>query len=127
MIATTKDLVNMHNMYGVTFDFDLNTNIRYVVGKSASDNWTIHRASSQSDVVFHLDKFSSPYVIVNVPLTDLTNDQIRLAAYLCKMYSKHKAHNNLGVLYTPISNTKLAHEVGSFNIVSNKKKRIIYL
>lgn len=98
-----------------------------IVGKNAENNWKIYNESSQTDTIFHLDKFSSPYVIIKIPMIDLTNEQIRTAAELCKSKSKYKNMTNVGVLYTPIANTYLGIKVGSFIIRSNHKKNIIFV
>ena len=102
-----------------------NIEIKYVVGKNAVDNWKIYKESSQTDTIFHLNKFSSPYVIINVPFKDITNEQIYTAAQLCKSKSKYKNLPNLGVLYTSISNTSLASKPGAFHINSNRKVKVV--
>ena len=99
--------------------------VKYLVGKNAVDNWKIYKESSQTDTIFHLDKFSSPYIIVNVPITDLTNEQIYTAANLCKSKTKYKNIPNLGVMYTSISNTTLGTNVGAFHITSNRKVKVV--
>jgi hypothetical protein len=97
---------------------------RFLVGKNAINNWEIYKASNQTDTIFHLDKFSSPYVIINIPITDLTKELIYIASILCKSKSKYKTLPNIGVLYTSISNTILGIKEGSFIINSNHKKNI---
>lgn len=101
--------------------------IAYILGKSAEDNWNIYRNSELTDVIFHLDKFSSPYVIINVPINELTKEQIQMAASMCKSNSKYKNLKNLGVMYTSISNTKLGDTVGSFIILRNKLVKTIHI
>ena len=100
---------------------------KYLLGKNAADNWKIYKESSQADTVFHLDKFSSPYVIVNLPIAELTPEHINTAAELCKSKSKYKNMSNIGVMYTPISNTILGDALGSFIISSNHKVKVIYI
>lgn len=105
-----------------------NTNgscVRFMLGKNAELNWLIYKASDQSDTIFHLNKFTSPYVIINVRIDMLTNDQIFIAALLCKSKSKHKNIPNIGIMYTSISNTFLGNKIGEFIIKNNKKKNII--
>ena len=97
----------------------------YTIGKNAEDNWKIYRESSQTNSIFHLDKFSSPYVIVNVPVEDLTNQQIYTAADLCKSHSKYKNVPNMGVMYTSISNTHLGKKPGAFIVNSNRKVKVV--
>lgn len=100
---------------------------KYIVGKNMEDNWKIYKGSSQKDTVFHLDKFSSPYVIVNVPVDQLSTQQINIAASLCKEKSKYKNLPSLGVMYTSIANTKLGTKVGSFIVASNRKRKVVNL
>jgi hypothetical protein len=97
----------------------------YVIGKNALDNWKIYKEASQRDTVFHLDGLTSPYVIVNRTMDELTTQIINTAADLCKSKSKHKHLHNLKVLYTSISNTRLGDAIGSFVVISNHKKRIV--
>jgi hypothetical protein len=98
---------------------------RFLLGKNAESNWSIYKVSSPNDTIFHVDKLSSPYVIVNIPMDKLTKEQIYAAAILCKSKSKHKSCHNLEILYTPISNTYLGDKVGLFIIKSENKKKII--
>ena len=97
----------------------------YLIGKNAADNWELYKKSQKTDSIFHLDKFSSPYVIVNIDMDSLTAEQINTAANLCKSHSKYKNVPQIGVLYTSISNTKLGKETGSFIIISNRKTKIV--
>lgn len=106
---------------------DSKDTVTYRVGKNATDNWKIYKESSHFDTVFHLDKFSSPYVIVNVPINELTMEQIMTAATLCKSKTKYKNVPNIGVMYTPIANTVLGLKLGSFIISSNHKTKTIYV
>lgn len=97
------------------------------VGTNASSNWEIYRASGQIATIFHLDKFSSPYVIVNRPVDQLNNNLVWLATIICKSRSKYKNVPNIGVSYTSMSNTYLGSEVGSFIIKNQHKKKVVYL
>lgn len=100
---------------------------KYTIGKNAEDNWKIYRESSQTHTIFHLDKFSSPYVIVNVAMQDLDNQKIYTAANLCKDNSRYKNIAHLAVMYTSISNTHLGKKPGSFIINSNHKVKIVHV
>lgn len=116
-------LIDILEEYSIDLDDVLQ--VKYYVGKNAGDNWLIYKNSSQMDTVFHLDKYSSPYVIVNQSIDQLTKNQILTAAVLCKSKSKYKNLKNISVLYTPIANTKLGNKEGSFIIKNNKKKLLI--
>lgn len=104
-----------------------NNEIKYIVGKNAIDNWKIYREAKQIDTIFHLEKFTSPYVIVNFPMNELTKEHIYMAANLCKDNSKYKNVPKLGILYTSISNTKLGNKVGSFVIINRHKIKTIMI
>jgi predicted ribosome quality control (RQC) complex YloA/Tae2 family protein len=97
----------------------------FLIGKNAEDNWNIYRKSSQTDVLFHLDKFSSPYVIVNVSIDEITKELIMKAAQLCKGKSKYNNVPNIGVFYTSISNTKLGDKVGSLTLKSKSRRKMV--
>jgi hypothetical protein len=109
-------------------DSSENTNaITYLVGKNAADNWRIYKESNLNDTIFHLEKFSSAYIIVNIPMDKMTTEQIANAANLCKSKTKYKNVPDIGVMLTPKSNTKLGNEVGSFIVLSNHKTKVIYV
>ena len=103
------------------------SDIKYIIGKNSVNNWEIYRESNKNDTIFHLDKFPSPYVIVNIPILELSIAQINYAAQLCKLKSKYKNLPNLGIMYTPISNTKLGTEIGSFVVISRRKTNVIHI
>ena len=132
----------IHGESGSVMPLDINL----LVGKNASNNWEIYKLSNlglgsvaentsqvnpargnQIDTIFHLDKFPSPYVIINKPIEELSTELIIFAATVCKSKSKYKNVPNIGVLYTPISNTIIGDKVGSFIIVSNRKKHVIHI
>lgn len=123
-VATEKDINDLVSLYGID-NIDIALSCRYLIGQNAKNNWNIYKSSQQSDTIFHLDKFSSSYIILNVKIDQLTKKQINTAALLCKFKSKYKNLNNISVLYTSISNTFLGDEIGTFIIKSNRKKKII--
>jgi predicted ribosome quality control (RQC) complex YloA/Tae2 family protein len=95
-------------------------NIEIVVGSNAKENWDLLELSDKTWIILHLDKFTSPYVIIknNNP----TNDTINYAAHLCKDNSKWK-FLKLAVLYTPINNVRKGSKLGEF-IMKGKYKTI---
>lgn len=120
-----KNLEKIIKEYDYNFNMESLENTLFLVGTSASTNWDMYRHCMQTDTIFHLNKFSSPYVIVNLPINQLSNEQILAAAIICKRKSKYKNVPNVGVIYTPISNTVLGNEIGSFVIRNNHKKKLI--
>jgi len=122
----TNILINIFKShYGENADSSSIIHSRFLLGKNAEHNWDIYKASNPADTVFHLDKFPSPYVIINVPIDNLTKEQIYVAALLCKSKSKYKKMANIDILYTSISNTHLGTKSGSFIIDNNHKKLMI--
>ncbi|XWV26021.1 hypothetical protein QJ857_gp1059 [Tupanvirus soda lake] len=124
-IVSMDTLQTLINQYAPAMDTSTIFTARFLLGRNADNNWDIYKASNQTDTIFHLDKFPSPYVIINVSIENLTSQQIMVAALLCKLKSKYKSLNNIGVLYTPVSNTLLGSKPGSFIINSNHKKCVI--
>jgi predicted ribosome quality control (RQC) complex YloA/Tae2 family protein len=97
---------------------------KYLVGKNARNNWQIYGESDQTDTIFHLDGQSSPYVIVNKPISELTNEEKIEAASKCKAKSKFKNELKVPVMYTSVDNTYLGKTVGLF-IVKSLDKRFL--
>jgi predicted ribosome quality control (RQC) complex YloA/Tae2 family protein len=87
-------------------------------GKSAAMNWQLYRESAPEDTLFHLDELSSPYVIIEKSMKDLTPEEITMCARQCWEYSAHTHLRRVRVMYTPISNTRLGKEKGSFFILN---------
>jgi len=94
-------------------------------GKSAKHNWDIYKESDELDTVFHLHNLTSPYVIIDVPINELTDEQILECSILCKNKSKHKHLNRLDVMFTSISNTKIGKVIGSFIILDERQVKFI--
>jgi len=99
----------------------------YQIGKNALDNWRIWKDASPTATIFHLDSFSSPYVITDKGVDELEKEEILFLAKECLAHSKYKNMYNIKVLYTAKLNTVLGENPGSFIIKSNKKKYIICL
>jgi hypothetical protein len=124
-IVAENMLKLLASKYYPTMDISAVLSCRILLGKNAENNWTIYKLSDRSDTIFHLEKFSSPYVIINIEIDKLTPEQICMAALLCKSKSKYKALDNIKVFYTPLSNTILGDILGSFVIKNHHKKYII--
>ena len=113
--------------YFYTLNTDKNKEIKLkiMIGENAEDNWKTLDLANQNDILLHLDKFSSPYVIItDIPKKYIViNDIIKYAAELCKEHSKYKNQDNISVMYTNIKNvTKVKDTVGSIYV---KKKQVI--
>ena len=76
---------------------------------------------------FHLESFSSPHVILEVPVEIEKEAYIRIAAeYTKSSTKKHKNRPNLVIIYTPLFNVVKTENVGEVFFKSNRKvKKII--
>ena len=110
-------------------EFEFN-NIKFYVGQSAKENWDLLDTSlaiDKSYIWFHLDKFSSPYVIMYSSIKNL--EELNLApqlllyygATLCKEHSKYNYLKDLKILYMPIKNLSKGDTVGEVNIKGKGK------
>ncbi len=96
-------------------------NIEIWVGQNAQDNWDILSQSKQTEIWLHLDKLSSPYVIIKD--SNPSKYCLNYAASICKKHSKYYNLNKVNVIYTQIKNIKKGSEIGSA-IVKGKTKKI---
>lgn len=93
------------------------------VGENAQDNWDIIASSKQNDLWFHISKFPSCHVVLEVSGKKSPHrSAINRCAIICK--ERSKTPNKVDVIYTEIKNVKKADKVGS---VYTKKTRIIKL
>jgi predicted ribosome quality control (RQC) complex YloA/Tae2 family protein len=106
-------------------------NIKFLIGESAQDNWNILKLCKSDHIWFHLDKQSSPYVIIcesekNLKKQDVPHKRyIDHAAMLCKENSKMKNSYRTRVMYTEIRNISKGKKVGS--VLVKKKANVIVL
>ena len=97
------------------------------IGKSAKENWEILDDSEPTDLWFHLDNKSSPYVILEAkPNQPILQDMIIKCAKLCKSYSKDKKSTRSSVIYCPVSNLKKGKELGSVLLQKKPEHITIY-
>lgn len=98
-----------------------------ICGKNAEDNWKILTDADQNDLWFHLEHFTSPYVILKVDegSSILLNDLINDAALLCKSKSKHKNGRNISVIYTKVKNVKKGDVIGEVDIKGRTDRIVI--
>ena len=110
------------------FDSLNNVNVNIYVGQNSTDNWKIFDNAKQNDIWFHLNSFSSPYVIINtLDYKSISKEIHNYAAQLCKEYSKMNKINNLCIIYTQIGNLRKGVEIGSVIIKKNNLVEKIYL
>ena len=93
--------------------------INYLIGENAQDNWDILKEAKQNWIWFHLDNFSSPYVIMKECKKGLKSnkyekdyiDYIKMGCLLCKENSKYKSQK-VKVIFTSIKNVSRGVNVG---------------
>lgn len=93
------------------------------IGKNAEENTQLFKEAHQDDWWFHLDSFPSAHVYVS----ELTPENIQLAAETIKEKSKFKNLKNVKVVYTQKRNLRLGDKPGLVIIQSNRKCRFIYV
>ena len=76
--------------------------ITYVIGENAQDNWDIldlYKKENNKYIWFHLNSFSSCYVIMCSTINDIDKSQINNYLYygaeLCKNNTKYRSKNML--------------------------------
>lgn len=105
-------------------------NIIYIIGQNAQDNWNIldlYKKENDKYIWFHLNSFSSPYVIMCSSLDNLEiseiNNYLYFGAELCKNNSKYRNLPNLKIIYTSLKKLTKTNKIGEV-IISGKKKQI---
>ena len=96
----------------------IHNDITYIIGENAKDNWDILDNAKQNDIWFHLDKFTSSYIIMKS--TDTSKINIIYGAHLCKENSKYKNFKNLKVVYCSIKQLKKTKIIGEVDIKGKK-------
>ena len=110
-------------------------NINFYIGSNANDNWKLFEESKKINdnyIWFHLNSFSSPYVIMYCTIDELNNtrknelnDILNFAANLCKQNSKYKYLNQLKIIYTSLKKLSKGSEIGE--VIIKGKTNIITL
>ena len=101
------------------------------VGSNAEDNWKLLQNSKQNWIWFHLDKLSSPYVVITESIKTLKNKKcpmslnyyLNFGAELCKENSKYKKLK-VSVTWTEVKNVSKGTKVGSA-IIKGKRNIIV--
>ena len=105
--------------------------IQFFIGENAQDNFNILDNSLKINpefLWFHLNSFSSCFVIMHATVHDIKNDlddYLYFAANLCKANSKYKNFRDLKICYTTLKKLKKTEKIGE--IIINGKKNIIKL
>jgi len=110
------------------FIFHWNNNEYYIyVGINANSNWKLLDNALPYDILFHVDKYSSSYIILNNKdiqlLKDIPRQVIKRCACLCKSHSSSKSLKNINIKYTFIKNCNKGTVEGE--VYMNNTKYII--
>lgn len=100
-----------------------------IIGKNAQNNWDIlkkYKKINKSYLWFHLDGFSSPYVILEKEYNKVSKQEIIYACQACKDNSKYK-NMEVKIVYTTLKNIIKGNEIGQAIIKSKKKCNYITL
>lgn len=110
-------------------------NIKFYIGKNAKENWELlDKAKNENEkyIWFHLEKFTSPYVIMWCSLDDLeeivennnkieesqihTSNFLNFGSQLCKENSKYKFLKDVKVMYTTVKKISKTEKIGEVNV-----------
>ena len=104
-------------------------NIKYYIGENAQDNWDLFEKSKEINenyIWFHLNSFSSPYVIMYACLDEIKmniDSYLNYGANLCLKNSKYEYLKDTKIIYCELKKLKKGNKVGEI-IISGKKKLI---
>jgi predicted ribosome quality control (RQC) complex YloA/Tae2 family protein len=89
----------------------------YYIGENAKDNWNLlqnvkKELNGLNWIWFHLDNFSSAYVVLCATKKESTKQSIIRGAQLCKEHGKYRDVPKISVIYTEVKNVKRAEKVG---------------
>ena len=102
--------------------------VRYWIGEDAKNNWEIltlakKQPGSGDWLWFHLDGFSSAYVIICASANTISKVMIGRAADLCKSHSKYRDIPKIGVIYTELKHVKKTQKTGQ--VITHKTRKTI--
>ena len=102
-------------------------NIKYYIGENSQDNWDLFEKSKEINenyIWFHLNSFSSPYVIMYACLDEIKmniDSYLNYGANLCLKNSKYEYLKDTKIIYCELKKLKKGNKVGEI-IISGKKK-----
>ena len=105
-------------------------NIIYVIGENSQDNWNIldlYKKENDKYIWFHLNSFSSGYVIMCSTINEIDksqlNDYLYYGAELCKNNTKYRNLKNLKIIYTTLKKLSKTDTVGE--VLTSGKNNIV--
>jgi len=91
--------------------------VRFLIGKSAKDNFFIIDKSEPTDLWFHFKDFSGCHIIAETPTGVDNTDIIKTGAELCvKNTNKLKNVSKVYINYDFIRNIKKTKNIGEVNV-----------
>lgn len=94
-------------------------NISILVGENAKENWDLISSAKQNYIWLHLNKSSSPHVIICYDYLKTPKQCIKYAASLCKLNSKYN-NDKAKVIYTQVKNVKKTDVEGQVITIRTK-------
>lgn len=97
--------------------------VLYKMGQNAAENWELLDKAAGDDIFFHLTKFPSCYVIMEVDDRDkdISLDMCIAGAEICKAGTKYKNLNDVRVDYCKCSNLTKGSQCGQVIYKSRRK------
>ena len=102
-------------------------NIKYYIGENAEDNWDLFEKSkeiNENDIWFHLNSFSSPYVIMYACIDEIKmniNSYLNYGANLCLENSKYSYLKDTKIIYCELKKLKKGNNMGEIIVIGKKK------
>ncbi len=102
----------------------IKVNIKFYIGKNATENFEIIDIGSDNDLWFHLNDCSSCHVIGIINHLELNKKELRSiiiqGAIICKKYSKYKSKENVNIIFTTLNNVVKTNIIGTVNLIKSK-------
>ena len=95
-----------------TLNGEIQKEYTILIGENAKDNTELVKESEQDDIWFHLEKESSPHVILKSNFANEIFEQEYLKQVASKLYKYKNKHNCDNVIYTRIKNVKTTKTPG---------------
>ena len=86
------------------FNFE-NINYKILIGSNSRNYWELLDNANPNDVLFHLDQYSSSYIILlnnNFSINEIPRQIIKRCACLCKSHSSSKSLTKITIKYASI-------------------------
>lgn len=95
-----------------TLNGDIQKEYTILIGENAKDNTELVKMSDPNDIWFHLEKESSPHVILKSNFSNEIFEQEYLKQVASKLYKYKNNYNLDNAIYTQVKNVKLTKTPG---------------